>query len=165
MACTKPLLSAMRSYSSMACALVSWVSHHTRESPDSAARTLHRLPQQDNRMGRGHRPGRPAASHLARPKPPHSRQCGFPLTLQRARAHEPPDHRHHRAAAQGAEGFGSVTGQDHQGLRPRAPVPAPGTEEQALEDLKALLQQRLAEAQRGELSSKSITQIGREAAE
>ena len=43
--------------------------------------------------------------------------------------------------------------------------PAPGTEEQALEDLKALLQQRLAEAQRGELSSKSITQIGRDAAE
>lgn len=72
-----------------------------------------------------------------------------------------------------------ITEQQHQALKASAALqgktikdyalerlfPAPGTEEQALEDLKALLQQRLAEAQRGELSSKSITQIGREAAE
>jgi uncharacterized protein (DUF1778 family) len=72
-----------------------------------------------------------------------------------------------------------ITEQQHQALKASAALqgktikdyalerlfPAPGTEEQALEDLKALLQQRVAEAQRGELSSKSITQIGREAAE
>jgi hypothetical protein len=72
-----------------------------------------------------------------------------------------------------------ITEQQHQALKASAALqgktikdyalerlfPAPGTEEQALEDLKALLQQRVAEAQRGELSSKSITQISREAAE
>jgi uncharacterized protein (DUF1778 family) len=72
-----------------------------------------------------------------------------------------------------------ITEQQHQALKASAALqgktikdyalerlfPAPGTEEQALEDLKALLQQRVAEAQRGDLSSKSITQIGREAAE
>ena len=72
-----------------------------------------------------------------------------------------------------------ITEQQHQALKASAALqgktikdyalerlfPAPGSEDQALEELRALLQQRLAEAQRGELSSKSITQIGREAAE
>ena len=72
-----------------------------------------------------------------------------------------------------------ITEQQHQALKASAALqgktikdyalerlfPVPGSEDQALEELRALLQQRLAEAQRGELSSKSITQIGREAAE
>ena len=42
--------------------------------------------------------------------------------------------------------------------------PAAGTEDQAMAELKTLLQQRLAEAHRGEVSSRSITEIASEAA-
>lgn len=70
-----------------------------------------------------------------------------------------------------------ITEQQHQALKAMAALqgktikeyaierlfPAAGTEEQALGELKALLAQRLAEAQRGEVSAKSITEIAGEA--
>ena len=72
-----------------------------------------------------------------------------------------------------------ITEQQHQALKASAALqgktikdyaierlfPTPGTEEQALEELRALLEQRLAEAQRGELSTRSITQVASEAAQ
>jgi hypothetical protein len=71
-----------------------------------------------------------------------------------------------------------ITEQQHQALKATAALqgksikdyaierlfPAVGTEEQALDELKTLLQQRLAEAHRGEVSTKSITEIASEAA-
>lgn len=69
-----------------------------------------------------------------------------------------------------------ITEQQHQALKAMAALqgktikayalerlfPADRTAEQALDELRALLQQRLAEAQRGELSSRSITDIANE---
>lgn len=42
--------------------------------------------------------------------------------------------------------------------------PAPGGEEHAFGELKALLEERLAQARSGEVSSKSISEIARDAA-
>ena len=69
-----------------------------------------------------------------------------------------------------------ITDQQHQALKAMAALqgktlkdyalerlfPAARTEEQALDELRGLLQQRLAEAQRGEVSSRSITDIANE---
>ncbi len=70
-----------------------------------------------------------------------------------------------------------VTDQQHQALKARAALegktlkefaierlfPPAGGEEQAMQELKALLQTRLAEAERGNISAKSITEITEEA--
>jgi hypothetical protein len=70
-----------------------------------------------------------------------------------------------------------LTDQQHQALKALAALqgktikayaverlfPATDSEAQALADLKALLQERLAQAQRGELSARSITEIAAEA--
>ncbi|MFN9470884.1 antitoxin [Acidovorax sp.] len=71
-----------------------------------------------------------------------------------------------------------ITEQQHQALKAMAALqgktikdyaiarlfPAADKEEQAMAELRALLQQRLAEAQQGEVSSHSITEIASEAA-
>lgn len=70
-----------------------------------------------------------------------------------------------------------ITDQQHQALKAMAALqgktikeyaverlfPQASTEEQALAELKQLLEERLAEATRGELSAKSITEIADEA--
>jgi hypothetical protein len=69
-----------------------------------------------------------------------------------------------------------LTAQQHQALKALAALegksikayaverlfPVAGTEDQALGELKALLQERLDQAQRGELSARSITEIAAE---
>jgi uncharacterized protein (DUF1778 family) len=71
-----------------------------------------------------------------------------------------------------------ITEQQHQALKAMAALqgktikdyaierlfPAAGKDEQAMAELRTLLQQRLAEAQQGEVSSQSITEIVSEAA-
>ena len=71
-----------------------------------------------------------------------------------------------------------ISEQQHQALKAMAALqgktikeyaverlfPQAATEEQALAELKHLLEQRLAEVSRGEVSTKSITQIADEAA-
>lgn len=70
-----------------------------------------------------------------------------------------------------------LTAQQHQALKALAALqgksikayaverlfPVAGSEDQALGELKALLQERLDQAQRGELSARSITEIAAEA--
>jgi hypothetical protein len=70
-----------------------------------------------------------------------------------------------------------LTDQQHQALKALAALqgktikayaverlfPATESEEQALGDLRALLQERLAQAQRGDLSVRSVTEIAAEA--